>query len=472
MLFHTGTFAIFLAILLPLYFASGLKWQNRLLFVGSYIFYGWWDWRFLALLVISTIIDFDVGVRLGSTADPLRRKLLMLLSTCGNLGLLGVFKYFDFFSQSAADLLNLLGMRASPFLLDVVLPVGISFYTFQTLAYTLGVYRRQFEPCRNLLNFALFVAYFPQLVAGPIERAENLLPQLERPRRVDNQMLWSGSRLILQGLFKKMAVADAVAPFVDEIFTDPARHPGPTLLAGGDLFALQIYGDFSGYTDMARGVSRVLGIELMLNFRQPYLSTNISEFWRRWHISLSVWLRDNVYIPLGGNRKGAVRTRINLMATMLIGGFWHGAGWTYIIWGGLHGLYLSAHKLMLDARAESSSDAAPMGLPSRIFKTVFTFHLVCLTWIFFRAKDLSAVGEYLAGLGSGWSQLNSYYLLPAVFYVLLVLLLDWACWYKDRESPVDSNTPWILRACVYAVMVAMILWVGSAVVVPFIYFQF
>ena len=358
--------------------------QNTWLLLASYVFYGSWDWRFLSLIVLSTTVDFFVGQRLASAVGSARSRLLAV-SLAVNLGLLGVFKYLGFFVDSAADMLTAVGLEPNIALLNIVLPVGISFYTFQTISYTFDIYRRRIEPERDPITFALYVAYFPQLVAGPIERARQLLPQIRGERnRADVDTIWTSLRLILVGLFKKVAIADTVAPLVSKTFDSPQ---GSVTAAVGILaFSLQIYGDFSGYTDIARGTSRLFGIELVRNFRQPYLSRNITEFWRTWHISLSDWLHDYLYIPLGGNRGPRLRTYRNLMITMLLGGLWHGASWNFVVWGGLHGLYLIVDRAL--GRVEHRGARRPI-LLSDSPAILFTFTVVTLTWVFFRAADLS-----------------------------------------------------------------------------------
>jgi D-alanyl-lipoteichoic acid acyltransferase DltB (MBOAT superfamily) len=314
----------------------------------SCVFYGWWDARFLLLLAFSTTVDFLCARQIAATDVEVTRKRYLLASLISNLGILGFFKYFDFFVTSAHDTLQAIGWNASLPLLHVVLPLGISFYTFQAISYTIDVYRRTIPPSKDPVAFALSVCYFPHLVAGPIQRASFLLPQLEADRRVRWVQIREGIGLILFGLFKKVGVADAIAPLVDLRFTNPALYGAGDLLFALYLFAVQIYCDFSGYSDIARGTSKLFGIELMLNFDHPYFSRSITDFWRRWHISLSTWLREYLYVPLGGNRHGVRKTYRNLMLTMLLGGLWHGASWTFVVWGGLHGLYLAIHKLLLE----------------------------------------------------------------------------------------------------------------------------
>ncbi|MBO7681075.1 MAG: MBOAT family protein, partial [Thermoguttaceae bacterium] len=358
MLFNSFTFPVFLLIVLSLYYCLARRWQNLLLLLSSYLFYAWWDWRFVALLLYVTFVNYLAGLKIaearpksGGEGDALvhspREKFWLWTAVAISLGLLGFFKYFNFFADSLVHLLNVLGFGATPFALRILLPVGISFFTFQALAYTIDIYRGKETVQRNFPLFALYISFFPQLVAGPIERSTRLIPQLKKRRVVTKEMIASASQLILVGYFKKIFLADGVAPVVNSIFEKPDGLCGLALLMGAYLLALQIYGDFSGYTDIARGVARLFGIELCLNFRQPYFASNITDFWRRWHISLSTWLRDYLYIPLGGNRKGKGRTYRNLMLTMLLGGLWHGANWTFVAWGGLHGLFLMAHKFIL-----------------------------------------------------------------------------------------------------------------------------
>ncbi len=334
MLFNSFEFFLFLPCVLLLYYVLSQGYQNAFLLAASYFFYGFWDYRFLSLLVISTVVDFICGQKIHRAVQSQARRFWLTLSVCTNLGLLGFFKYFNFFCESFTVFLDRFGLSVSSPVLYVVLPVGISFYTFQTMSYTIDIYRRQAEPTRDFLSFALYVAYFPQLVAGPIERSTRLLPQILTCRRVDNEMISDGARLILTGYIQKVFIADSVAPYVDKAFQAPNGLAWSALLMSLYLFSIQIYCDFAGYSNIARGVSKLLGIDLMVNFRQPYLSTNITAFWRHWHISLSAWLKDYLYIPLGGNRHGRLNTYRNLMLTMLLGGLWHGASWTFVVWGG------------------------------------------------------------------------------------------------------------------------------------------
>ncbi len=480
MLFNSWIFAGFLVVLLPIYHLASFRAQNALLLVASYLFYGAWDWRFTGLLALSTVFDFAIARGIEASPTPRGRRLLLIASVCVNLGILGFFKYFNFFIDSAAALLRAGGLEPNVPALQILLPVGISFYTFQTLGYTVDVYRGQQRASRDLFTYALYVSYFPQLVAGPIERAARLLPQLESPRTVTPAMLHSGVQLILWGFVKKVAIADSVARYANRAFDDPGSQHGVMLWLGVYAFAIQIYADFSGYTDIARGVSRLFGIDLMQNFRQPYFARNVTEFWRRWHISLSTWLRDYVYVPLGGNRRGRARQYINLLLTMLIGGLWHGASWNFVIWGGLHGTYLAAHKLLTRGRrigAEPPPASAGAWVGYAI-GAVVTFHLVCIAWVWFRAQTFASALDYTRGLFqlSGAPDTDALLaggMLPALaFYALLVVLIDLPCWYRDREAPFTRQHPWFARSLGYASALFVLSFVREGAGDAFIYFQF
>jgi alginate O-acetyltransferase complex protein AlgI len=341
-LFNSFEFAIFFSCVYGIYLLSNHRWQNRWLLLASYIFYGTWNWKFLGLIWTSTVIDYYCGKKIHETPSRNRRKAILLLSIGTNLGILAFFKYYNFFANSFESLMHIIGWRVDALTLQIVLPVGISFYTFQTMSYTIDIYRNKIEPTDRFLDFALFVTFFPQLVAGPIERAKNLLPQVSSDRVVTWEKLKEGVWLICWGLFKKVFIADNLAKIVDPVFSASNPISGAEALIAVYAFAFQIYGDFSGYSDIARGISKLLGFELMLNFRMPYFSKNIREFWSRWHISLSTWLKDYLYITMGGNRFGTLRTYRNLFLTMAIGGLWHGAAWTFVFWGMFHGLVLIA----------------------------------------------------------------------------------------------------------------------------------
>lgn len=480
MLFSSFIFVLFLAIVLPVYYLLSHRLQNLWLLLASYVFYGYWDWRFLSLLALSTAVDYLLARGMEAAPDPRRRKVLVALSVVVNLGILGFFKYFNFFVGSAAIALESMGMEPNLPFLQLVLPVGISFYTFQSMAYTIDVYRGIQPATRDPISFALYVAYFPQLVAGPIERATRLLPQIQKPRVVTQDQWNSGAQLILWGYVKKVVIADGLAPYADAAFSVPESQSGLMLWLGLYCFALQIYCDFAGYSDIARGVSRLMGIELMENFRQPYFSRNITEFWRRWHISLSTWLRDYLYIPLGGNRGGPTRQYRNLMITMLFGGLWHGAAWTFVIWGALHGLYLGVHKYLTGGRkiGQETSPDTPLGWLSYLANTLVTFHLVCLTWIFFRASTLSDAWNYLGGMLAGVFSLflNGELISGAaptlVFCAVLVFLLDFGPWLSGKETPLSSRVPWWARGMAYALGLILLAYMREPAGEVFLYFQF
>ena len=499
MLFNSVEFLIFLPLVLAIYYSLNKNSQNVWLLVASWFFYGWWDYRFLFLLATSTVVDYFCGRGIHLAESKKTRRTLLMCSLISNLSILGFFKYFNFFVDSAAEFLSLFGFEPSMVVLQILLPMGISFYTFQTMAYTIDIYRKQQEPAASFITFALYVSYFPQLVAGPIERASRLLPQLENKRVVESSKISEGLILILLGFFKKVAVADVVAPVVNQIFNDPSEYSAIVRIVGVYLFAIQIYCDFSGYTDIARGTSRLLGIDLMVNFNHPYFSTSITEFWRRWHISLSTWLRDYLYIPLGGNRHGRLNTYRNLMITMLLGGLWHGASWNFVIWGALHGMYLSVHKLSKSAKESLTklrslthlrkqvSSAIPVhasGMNDNFFRLkmghiaggLFTFHLVCLAWILFRADDFTTSVAYLSGIldfGSlSINGLDVWAILRIVPPVLVLLFVEIAQYRKGDHTFFRNLSVW-KQVGIYVILLLCIFIFGAFdEEVPFIYFQF
>ncbi len=476
MFFNSVEFLVFLPVVLCLYYVLSRRAQNALLVLASYFFYGWWDWRFCGLLALSTVIDFTCALRIDRSPSPRVRRHWLLLSLCANLGILGFFKYFNFFVDTAAALLSALGLQPHLPVLRVLLPVGISFYTFQTMSYTIDVYRRQLAPTRSFLDFALFVSFFPQLVAGPIERAGNLLRQFAAPRVVTRPMLESACFLILAGFFRKLVIADGVAPLVDSVFAAPGTADWLSLACGAAAFALQIYGDFAGYSDIARGVARLLGFELMVNFRQPYLSRSVTEFWRRWHISLSTWLRDYLYIPLGGNRHGAAATYRNLLLTMLLGGLWHGARWNFVVWGGLHGLFLAVHKYALSRSGRPRKIAAAPApfTPRALLSIAATFLLVSFAWVFFRATSFADAAACLAGIATlrgGFAALPLGIVLKTAVFAALTLALDLPAYRADSQEAL-LRFPWLLRGVCYAAMFLLIILLRPIDDVPFIYFQF
>jgi len=497
--FNSLQFAAFLPIVLMIYWQLSRRGQNLFLLGASYLFYGFWDWRFLGLLLLSTTVDYVTGTVLASSRED-RRRLVLGVSLLTNLGILGFFKYFNFFVDSAERMLDKVGLEVAAPLLHIALPVGISFYTFHGMSYTIDLYRRRIEPATSFVTFAAFVSFFPQLVAGPIGRANFQLPQFERERsrpRLDDTFGALG--LILLGLFKKVAIADAVAPVASAAFADPGTRSWPMLLLGAYAFALQIYGDFSGYTDVARGSSRLLGFELPPNFEQPYLSRNITEFWRTWHISLSTWLRDYLYVPLGGNRGSRASTYRNLFLVMLIGGLWHGAAWTFVTWGALHGLLLAGHKWWSDRREGAGEEgiapppdleAAPPAdggvavlhrpitqlhkpvVPGWVWR-VLTFHVVVALWVFFRAPSVGTAVDYLRNMatasGGSWVNWDDALLVGAALVVTLLLDLGQR---RHRDDGVLRHLSSPVRGLVIGAMALAIVVFSGGTPVPFIYFQF
>ena len=471
MLFNTISFWIFLLLVWTAYFALPMRRRWWVLLVASLYFYMAWRPEYVLLLVWSALIDFVVAKQLQHTAHRFRWLMASLVS---NLGLLFVFKYWGFAQQSFSDALALAGVQWTPTNLGLLLPVGISFYTFQTLSYTIDVYRGTLAVERNWSRFLLFVAYFPQLVAGPIERASNLLPQLAAGSRLDAGRVISGLQLAMWGLFKKTVIADRLGVYVDGIYLAPEQYNGPTLLVATWAFAFQIYCDFSGYTDIAIGVSRTFGFELMKNFDAPYLSTSIRDFWRRWHISLSTWLRDYLYVSLGGNRGGEWNTYRNLFLTMLLGGLWHGASWNFVIWGALHGTFLAVSRATLDHRDRWLARSPVPSWLSNAFRVVVTFHLVCFCWIFFRATTFSDALGVLEGLTTRMEGMP--FIAPVVFTqagfgILLLTFVDIVArrkpvwWQRAQES--DR-----VRMVACAVLLALVFHLGIESDAQFIYFQF
>ena len=469
MLFNSYTYFVFLALVYVAYLRLGPRSQNYLLLVASYVFYAFWSVTFTSLLLLSTVVDFTCGQAIARSDDPRRRKLLVTASIVTNLGLLGVFKYYDFFATSLAEALALLGVQVSPGLLEVILPVGISFYTFQTMTYSIDIYRRQLEPARNIVDFALFVSFFPQLVAGPIERAGHLLPQLTRPRILTREQTREGAWLILVGLFKKAVVADNLAMISDTVFNAPGANSGLYVLVGVYAFAFQIYCDFSGYTDIARGTAKLFGVDIMLNFRQPYFATSPQDFWRRWHISLSTWLRDYLYISLGGNRNN--RTYRNLMITMLLGGLWHGAAMNFVAWGAFHGALLVVHR-----QFTGLWEGIGRHFGERtwfVFRVVFFFHVTCVGWVLFRVNQLSDAQTLLVNLFHGAAPTSPEVsaAMRLAFLATPIFLLDWI--RERRKVPGQIfDAPFWVRANVVVYLAFMLLFWSAHEDIPFIYFQF
>ena len=477
MTFASFDFLIFFGLVLVAYYAiqawGGHRAQNVLLLVASYVFYGWWDWRFLGLLLFSTVVDYFCARGLDPDRSPARsllgRRAILLTSIASNLGILSLFKYFNFFRESLASLASILGMSLDWPTLHIILPVGISFYTFQTLGYTIDVYRGKLGPARRIVDFMLYVSFFPQLVAGPIERASRLLPQVTAPRRASREGLFSGAQLALVGYFKKVVLADSMAVLVNDVFLDP--HPGAgAITIAIYAFALQIYCDFSGYTDIARGTARMLGFDLMENFRLPYLATSPRDFWARWHISLSTWLRDYLYIPLGGNRKGKWRTRLNLMTTMILGGLWHGAAWHFVAWGVYHGgLLVGFRSAGRDAKGRPSPKRGwRFALAAGLF-----FQLTCIGWLIFRVESLSQLMSFAAAFAHP-TDLSLALLSDAlpVLAIAVPLLAFQVHQHQRGQAEVWLTwSPWLRTAFNVALYFGITLF-AAGVHNEFIYFQF
>lgn len=465
MLFNSVEFLVFFAVVYGAYLVLKHRAQNALLLLASYFFYGFWDWRFLGLIAASTTVDFLLGCAIEDAAGARRKRHLLYISLGFNLGLLGTFKYAGFFARSFTDALASVGFAVDLRFAELVLPVGISFYTFQSLSYTVDVYRGQVKAARSLLDYATFVAFFPQLVAGPIERGAHFLPQVQSQRTVTFEMLREGAWLMLLGYFKKTVLADNMSPFTTRLFQEPDQVHGLEVLFGIYAFAFQIYGDFSGYSDIARGSAKWMGFDLMHNFRMPYFAVNPSDFWRRWHISLSTWLRDYLYIPLGGNRGGGWFTYRNLMITMVLGGLWHGASYNFVAWGLFHGGILCIHRWLSERRGGPTHDAVT---PLRVMAF---FHVTCAGWLLFGVKQLGDALTLLRNLfqpfeANGWLVLAS-----VATFAAPVLLLDWLQLRRSTMLVVDTFSP-VARLGIYVAVFSAILLCGSTGAKQFIYFQF
>lgn len=482
MLFNTTDFLIFLpTVFLAYWFIvnKSLKYQNLLILIASYVFYGWWDWRFLSLIGISTIVDYSVGRGLAKAQDQRVRKIYLLTSLIVNLGFLGFFKYFNFFVDSFISAFSFLGFTLSARTLNLILPVGISFYTFQTLSYTIDVYKRKLQPTTNLIEFAAYVSFFPQLVAGPIERATNLLPQFQKARKFDYSESINGLKQILWGLFKKMVVADRCAEIANMVFRDPSAYNGSALIFGVILFSFQIYGDFSGYSDIAIGTARLFGFKLMKNFAYPYFSRDIAEFWRRWHISLTTWFRDYLYIPLGGSRVSVWKKIRNIFIVFLTSGFWHGANWTFLIWGGIHALYYMPLQISKRHRKNIQVVAKGKFLPSftEAIRILGTFILVAFGWIFFRAENLNQAISFIKDMLSlsifSIPNLPKAELLMTVLLIVFFIFLEWLG--RENEYAIEKlfvKQPQLIRWGFYALIIFLIGMYMQTKETPFIYFQF
>lgn len=481
MLFNSIDFAVFLPIVFLLYWfgtRGNRRYQNILIFISSYVFYGWWDWRFLSLILFSTVVDYTVGLGLDKFKKKTTRRWLLLVSVCVNIGFLGFFKYYNFFLENFISAFSFLGMPIQAGTLDIVLPVGISFYTFQTMSYTIDIYKEKFSPTRNFIAFGAFVSFFPQLVAGPIERAKNLLPQFESDRTFDYRGAVIGMRQILWGLFMKIVIADNCAEYANLIFNNSGDFAGSTLVVGALFFTFQIYGDFAGYSNIAIGTARLFGFELMKNFDYPYFSRDVAEFWRRWHISLSTWFRDYLYIPLGGSRGGTWMKVRNTFVIFVVSGFWHGASWTFIAWGALNAVYFLPLLLADKNRKYLDIVAKDKVLPTlrELVSMGGTFFLTVIAWVFFRAESLSHALSYLAGMFSVSTLTipvfpNETGALITVVFVLILLLFEWIGREEDFAIARIDHWPKTYRYLLYhAIVIVIILYGGTQQ--EFIYFQF
>jgi D-alanyl-lipoteichoic acid acyltransferase DltB (MBOAT superfamily) len=512
MLFNSFEFLIFLPIVFLLYWfvfdyamrgcKRQLLWQNLLIVVASYIFYGWWDWRFLILIAITTVLSFLSGIGIDKAPTQRGKKVVMIANILVNLGILGVYKYYDFFATQFAELF---GIESDFLLLHLILPVGISFYTFQALSYSIDVYRKQIEPTHDIVAFTAFLSFFPQLVAGPIERATNLLPQFQKKRTFDYAQAVDGMRQILWGLFKKIVVADNCAVYVDQVFGDIGAHSGSTLLLAAVLFTFQIYGDFSGYSDIAIGTAKLFGIKLMRNFNVPYFSRDIAEFWRRWHISLTTWFRDYVYIPLGGSRpevparlkaRGerleARYTKViairNTFIIFLLSGLWHGANWTFVLWGAYHAL-LFVPLLVMNKNRRYRDTVATITLPDGTMKAkwlpslkevgqmLLTFALAVVGWIIFRADNVMQIVNIVFKVCSDTTLMipfliNRLYYIPTFSSILFMLVFEWGNRSREFGLAVSNIRSMWVRDIIYMLILLIIYIFANVNETQFIYFQF
>jgi D-alanyl-lipoteichoic acid acyltransferase DltB (MBOAT superfamily) len=483
MLFNSIDFAIFLPIVFILYWFvtdKNLKLQNLLMIAASYLFYGWWDWRFLSLILFSTLVDYSVGLKLKSENNQTKRKVLLWASILANLGFLGFFKYYNFFVDNFIAAFSFFGTEIKTNSLNIILPVGISFYTFQTLSYTIDVYRRKLEPTNDIVAFAAYVSFFPQLVAGPIERAVNLLPQFRIPRTFNYEKAVDGMRQILWGFFKKVVIADNCARFADQIFMNSDKMNGSALMIGALFFTFQIYGDFSGYSDIAIGTSRLFGFNLMKNFAFPYFSRDFGEFWRKWHISLSTWFRDYLYIPLGGSRGSKLLTIRNTFLIFMVSGFWHGPNWTFIIWGLLNAIYflplLLANKNRINLDVIAQNSVLPSLKELRLMGTTFFFTVIA--WIFFRADTINHAISYVDGIFSPSIIERPNFIglriaLTTIGLIFVFVIIEWIGRKSEYAIEKIDQIPnrWLRFACYYSISFSII-YFGEFGENQFIYFQF
>ena len=476
MIFNSLVFLKFIAVFSVLYFILKGRPRLWLMFIASYFFYGWWDWRFLSLIVISTIVDFLVAQKMHTSDDQKERKRLLWVSMLVNLGFLAFFKYYNFFASSFEEMANGMGLHPRDFTLNIILPMGISFYTFQTMSYTIDVYRKDLEPEKDWLKFATFVSFFPQLVAGPIVRASDFLPQFQKSHDFDWNRLITGVGRVIWGFFKKVAIADSIAVIVDQVWANPEMHSSSYVLIGLILYSFQIYLDFSGYSDIAIGLARIFGFDFPENFKTPYFSKGFSEFWKRWHISLSSWLRDYLYIPLGGNRGGQFGTYRNLMITMLLGGLWHGASWNFVVWGFLHGLYLILERFV--GQPIGRLMKGKLHVPKWAWAGVSILTVYILTnvaWVFFRSSDFHTAMVIFQRIGSfdnfTFSSVPNKFLIIKGFFLIAILLFIEITNFKVHYNSLALRYP-VFGAVGYSVLLLLIALFGTFGASAFIYFQF
>jgi alginate O-acetyltransferase complex protein AlgI len=469
MLFNSLEYLIFLPVVFIIYWLlkNSYKKQNILLLISSYIFYGWWDYRFLSLIIFSSFLDYFVGQKIEDAIGDKNKKHWLLVSLFSNLGLLGIFKYYNFFADSFASTMSNIGWEVNDLTLNIILPVGISFYTFQTLSYSIDIYRNQIKASRDIVGFFTFVSLFPQLVAGPIERASNLIPQIERKRNLNITLIKTGIFQIFIGLFRKVAIADNLGIYVDSVYSNYEIHNSSTLLVATIFYAFQIYFDFSGYSDIAIGSAKLFGFKFNRNFNFPYFSRTLTEFWRRWHMSLSFWLRDYLYISLGGNRKGIIITYRNLLLTMLIGGLWHGSSWNFVIWGGIHGLFLSLEKYTFSALNIKTFNA---------FGYIYTFVVVLVAWIFFRAPDFHSASTIITEIFSFdygpifIGNINAF--VNAVLLLLIGFLIDLKIFRSDVSLEEYGTRFSSVKLSIIVSIIILMLCLFYSTAENFIYFQF
>jgi len=481
MLFNSFEFAVFLPIIFLLYWTflnKNINIQNSFVLISSFIFYGWWDWRFLCLITLSIISDYFLALVIDKQSIKKRKKRLLFISVFLNIGLLFIFKYFNFFLENIDDFLEIFGVKMSLKTLNIILPIGISFYTFQTLSYTIDVYREKIKPTRDFIAFAAFVSFFPQLVAGPIERASNLLPQFLKKRNFDYHLATDGLRQMLWGLFKKVVIADNCAVYSNLIFNNPEDFSGISLIIGAIFFSIQIYCDFSGYSDIAIGCARLFGFNLKQNFAFPYFSRDIAEFWRRWHISLTTWFRDYIYIPLGGSRSGKPKAIRNVFIIFIVSGFWHGADWKFIFWGFLNAIYFVPLLLLNKNRKNINAIDEGRFLPSlsSVLSIGITFSLTTFAWVFFRAENIKVAFEFIKRIFTGTfinfeilSKVKIFSFLIVINFVILFVLIEWV--QREKKHGLQIKNSNYRHWFIYMFFVVSILLFGGETE-QFIYFQF